>query len=66
MTLNQHNSAKKSIYMYASMVVLSWAIKHFDFIKWQVCDLLAKRLIMSELMVLGWPRLSRRSNVGLV
>ena len=33
---------------------------------WQVCDWLAKWLIMSGYMDLRWPRVYRRSNVGLV
>ena len=39
----------------------------FKIIKsWQVCDCLAKWLIMLELIDLWRPRVSRRSNVGLV
>ena len=33
---------------------------------WQVCDWLAKWIIMLRFMDLRWPRVFRRSNVGLV
>ena len=33
---------------------------------WQVCDWLAMWFIMLEFMDLRWPRVFRRSNVGLV
>ena len=33
---------------------------------WQVCDWLAKWMIMLRFMDLRWPRVYRRSNVGLV
>ena len=33
---------------------------------WQVCDWLAKWIIMLGFMDVGWPRVFRRSNVGLV
>ena len=36
------------------------------FKSWQVCDWLAKWIIMLQLMDLRWPRVFRRSNVGLV
>ena len=39
-------------------------IKIFE--SWQVCDWLAKWIIMLRFMDLGWPRVFRRSNVGLV
>ena len=41
--------------------------KFFKIFKsWQVCDWLAKRIIMLGFMDLRWPRVFRRSNVGLV
>ena len=41
--------------------------KFFKIFKsWQVCDWLAKWIIMLQLMDLRWPRVFRRSNVGLV
>ena len=36
------------------------------FKSWQVCDWLAKWIIMLRFMDLRWPRVFRRSNVGLV
>ena len=36
------------------------------FKSWQVCDWLAKWLIVLGFMDLRWPRVYRRSNVGLV
>ena len=36
------------------------------FKSWQVCDWLAKWMIMLRFMDLRWPRVFRRSNVGLV
>ena len=36
------------------------------FKSWQVCDWLAKWIIMLQFMDLRWPRVFRRSNVGLV
>ena len=36
------------------------------FKSWQVCDRLAKWIIMLRFMALRWPRVFRRSNVGLV
>ena len=36
------------------------------FKSWQVCDWLAKWIIMLRFMDLKWPRVFRRSNVGLV
>ena len=36
------------------------------FTSWQVCDCLAKWIIMLRFMDLWWPRVFRRSNVGLV
>ena len=36
------------------------------FKSWQVCDWLAKWIIMLPFMDLRWPRVFRRSNVGLV
>ena len=38
----------------------------FFFKSWQVCDRLAKWIIMLRFMALRWPRVFRRSNVGLV
>ena len=39
----------------------------FKIIKsWQVCDWLAKWIIMLQFMDLRWPRVFQRSNVGLV
>ena len=44
-----------------------WKKKFFKIIKsWQVCDWLAKWIIMLQLMDLRWPRVFQRSNVGLV
>ena len=52
---------------------LSWNIwKEFLFLNFQklaglwMCDWLAKWIIMLRFMDLGWPRVFRRSNVGLV
>ena len=45
-----------------------WKKKMFFkiFKSWQVCDWLAKWMIMLRFMDLRWPRVYRRSNVGLV
>ena len=44
-----------------------WKKKFFKIFKsWQVCDWLAKWMIMLRFMDLRWPRVYRRSNVGLV
>ena len=45
-------------------------MQHRELVKifksWQVCDWLAKWIIMLRFMDLRWPRVFRRSNVGLV
>ena len=44
-----------------------WKKKFFKILKsWQVCDWLAKWIIMLRFMDLRWPRVFRRSNAGLV
>ena len=44
-----------------------WKKMFFKIFKsWQVCDWLAKWIIMLRFMDLRWPRVFRRSNVGLV
>ena len=44
-----------------------WKKKVFKIFKsWQVCDWLAKWIIMLGFMDLRWPRVLRRSNVGIV
>ena len=44
-----------------------WKKKFLKIFKsWQVCDWLAKWMIMLRFMDLRWPRVYRRSNVGLV
>ena len=51
---------------------LSWNIRKDFFFNFQklaglwMCDWLAKWIIMLRFMDLGWPRIFRRSNVGLV
>ena len=48
----------------------SWKVWNFFFFlilkSWQVCDWLAKWIIMLRFMDLRWPRVFRRSNAGLV
>ena len=44
----------------------SFNVKKKVFKSWQVCDWLAKWLIVLGFMDLRWPRVYRRSNVGLV
>ena len=45
-------------------------MQHRELVKifksWQVCDWLAEWIIMLRFMDLRWPRVFRRSNVGLV
>ena len=44
-----------------------WKKRFFKIFKsWQVCDWLEKWIIMLRFMDLRWPRVFRRSNVGLV
>ena len=44
-----------------------WKKNVFKILKnWQVCDWLAKWIIMLRFMDLRWPRVFRRSNAGLV
>ena len=49
-----------------SRVFFSMPVKKKFFKSWQVCDWLAKWLIMLGFMDLRWPRVARRSNVSLV
>ena len=44
----------------------SFNSKFFFFLSWQVCDWLAKWLIVLGFMELWWPSVYRHSNVGLV
>ena len=48
------------------LISSTWEKKKKIFKSWQVCDLLAKWLIVLGFMDLRWPRVYRRSNVGLV
>ena len=60
-TFCQINQARWSD-MHRNLGIVSKSI----FKSWQVCDWLAKWIIMMGFMDLRWPRVFRRSNVGLV
>ena len=63
-------SVQHGIYCTTFHSFFSWKVWKKMFFKifksWQVCDWLAKWIIMLRFMELRWPRVFRRSNVGLV
>ena len=63
-------SVRPGIYCTTFQFLFMKSLKKKKFFKifksWQVCDWLAKWMTMLRFMDLSWPRVYRRSNVGLV